>query len=54
LFTCQPEDAIPNEAVFARVDMLLAMASKRDLRVIITLNDLRTYFRPALRRLGTL
>lgn len=47
LFTCQPEDAIPNEAAFARVDMLLAMVSKRDLKVIITLNDLPDLtFRP--------
>lgn len=40
LFTCQPEDAIPNEAAFATVDQLLHLADERDLKVIVTLNDL--------------
>ena len=40
LFTCQPEDAIPNEAVFELVDSLLRLARGRDLKLIISLNDL--------------
>ncbi len=40
LFTCQPEEAIPNEAAFALVDTLLALAGQRNLKVIISLNDL--------------
>ena len=47
LFTCQPEDAIPNEAAFATVDHLLQLAGERDLKVIVTLNDLPDLtFRP--------
>jgi endo-1,4-beta-mannosidase len=47
LFTCQPEDAIPNDAAFAKVDELLQLANERDLKVIITLNDLPDLlFRP--------
>jgi hypothetical protein len=47
LFTCAPEDALPDEAAFRRVDMLLASARERDLRVIVTLNDLPDLtFRP--------
>ncbi len=40
LFTCQPEDAILNEANFAKVDKLFKLARERDLRMIVTLNDL--------------
>jgi tetratricopeptide (TPR) repeat protein len=47
LFTCQPEEAIPNEAVFATVDKLLQLAGERDLKIIVTLNDLPDLvFRP--------
>lgn len=47
LFTCEPEDALPDEAAFRRVDMLLASARERELRVIVTLNDLPDLtFRP--------
>ncbi|MBI1878185.1 MAG: hypothetical protein HYR94_08165, partial [Chloroflexi bacterium] len=47
LFTCQPEDAIPNEAVFATLDTLFQLAGERDLKVIVTLNDLADLvFRP--------
>lgn len=47
LFTCQPEDAIPNEAALATVDKLLELARERNLKVIMTLNDLPDLiFRP--------
>jgi endo-1,4-beta-mannosidase len=47
LFTCQPEDAIPNEAALTKVDQLLALAQERNLKVIVTLNDLPDLiFRP--------
>lgn len=47
LFTCEPETAIPNEEVFAQVDELLQMAQERDLKLIVTLNDLPDLrFRP--------
>ncbi len=47
LFTCEPETAIPNEAAFARVDGLLQLARARDLKLIVTLNDLPDLtFRP--------
>lgn len=47
LFTCQPEDAIPNEAAFALIDQLFALAAERDLKIILTLNDLPDLtFRP--------
>jgi hypothetical protein len=47
LFTCQPEDAIPNEATFALVDKLFELAEERDLKVIVTLNDIPDLmFRP--------
>ncbi len=47
LFTCEPEDAIPNEAAFATVDELLQLADERDLKLIVTLNDLPDLtFRP--------
>ncbi len=47
LFTCEPEDAIPNETAFATVDKLLQLADERQLKVIVTLNDLPDLtFRP--------
>ena len=47
LFTCQPEDAIPNEASFARLDDLFRLATERDLKLIVTLNDVPDFlFRP--------
>jgi hypothetical protein len=47
LFTCEPETAIPNEAGFATVDRLLQLAGERDLKLIVTLNDLPDLrFRP--------
>jgi hypothetical protein len=47
LFTCQPEDAIPNETAFAMVDKLFELAGERDLKLIMTLNDLPDLiFRP--------
>jgi hypothetical protein len=47
LFTCQPENAIPNEETFAKVDKLFELARERDLRMIVTLNDLPDLtFRP--------
>jgi tetratricopeptide (TPR) repeat protein len=47
LFTCTPEQAIPDEVGFARLDSLLDLARTRNLKVIVTLNDLPDlYFRP--------
>lgn len=47
LFTCQPEDAIPNESAFAVVDELVELAAERDLKLIVALNDLPDLvFRP--------
>ena len=47
LFTCQPEHAIPNEAIFAKVDVLFQLARERGLKMIVTLNDLPDLtFRP--------
>jgi tetratricopeptide (TPR) repeat protein len=47
LFTCQPEDAIPNEANFARLDTLFRLAGEHDLKLIVTLNDVPDLlFRP--------
>ena len=47
LFTCQPEDAIPNEAAFALVDTMFRLATERGLKLIVTLNDTPDlYFRP--------
>ena len=40
LFTCHPEEAIPNEAAFALVDVLFQLAAERNLKLIISLNDL--------------
>ncbi len=47
LFTCEPETAIPNEEVFTKVDALIQLAEERDLKLIVTLNDLPDLrFRP--------
>ncbi|MEW5961527.1 MAG: tetratricopeptide repeat protein [Chloroflexota bacterium] len=47
LFTCQPEEAIPNEEALALVDTLFRLAGERDLKVIVSLNDLPDLiFRP--------
>ncbi|MBE7554886.1 MAG: cellulase family glycosylhydrolase [Anaerolineales bacterium] len=47
LFTCQPEDAIPNETAFATLDNLFGLAGERSLKLIVTLNDLPDLtFRP--------
>ncbi len=40
LFTCQPEAAIPNEPAFELVDTLFRLAEARNLKLIISLNDL--------------
>ncbi len=40
LFTCRPEQAIPVADTFATVDSVLALAQARNLKVIVTLNDL--------------
>jgi hypothetical protein len=40
LFVCAPEDAIPNETSFAKLDALFALARQLDLKIIVTLNDL--------------
>jgi hypothetical protein len=50
LFICQPEDAIPNETAFAKIDKLFELARERDLMMIVTLNDLPDLtFRPVYR-----
>jgi hypothetical protein len=47
LFTCAPETAIPNEEIFAKVDAILGVAQERNLKAIVTLNDLPDLtFRP--------
>jgi hypothetical protein len=47
LFTCAPEDAVPNPAGFARLDEFIAAAHARGLRLVVTLNDLPDLiFRP--------
>jgi hypothetical protein len=47
LFTCAPEEAEPNPETFAKLDALIALASERHLRLIVTLNDLPDlHFRP--------
>lgn len=47
LFTCEPEAAIPIEAVFAKVDTLLRLVSERHLKAIVTMDDLPDLrFRP--------
>jgi hypothetical protein len=47
LFTCRPEDAIPNEAAFVKVDALFQLARECELKLIVTLNDMPDLtFRP--------
>jgi len=47
LFTCDPKDAVPNAAGFAKLDALIKLARERNLKLIVTLNDLPDlYFRP--------
>ncbi len=47
LFTCKPEDAVPNADGFAKLDALIELARDRKLKLIVTLNDLPDfYFRP--------
>ncbi len=47
LFTCDPEDAIPNEAAFQKVDQIIQLAVANNLKLIVTLNDLPDLlFRP--------
>ena len=47
LFTCEPEDAVPNAAGFAKLDALIELARERNLKLIVTLNDLPDfYYRP--------
>jgi hypothetical protein len=47
LFTCAPEDAIPNPEIFAKLDAFIALVSERGLRLIVTFNDLPDLvFRP--------
>jgi hypothetical protein len=47
LFICQPEEGIPNEEMFAKVDMFIQLAKERNLFLIVTLNDLPDLtFRP--------
>jgi len=47
LFTCEPKDAVPNAAGFAKLDALIKLARERNLKLIVTLNDLPDlYFRP--------
>jgi hypothetical protein len=40
LFICAPEDAIPNQSSFAKLDALFALARQQNLKLIVTLNDL--------------
>jgi hypothetical protein len=47
LFTCEPEDAVPNATGFAKLDALIELARERNLKLIVTLNDLPDfYYRP--------
>ena len=47
LFICQPEDGIPVEVAFAKVDAIFELACERGLKLIVTLNDLPDLtFRP--------
>lgn len=40
LFVCAPEEAVPNETTFAKLDALFGLARQKDLKLIVTLNDL--------------
>ncbi len=47
LFTCQPEQAIPDEAAFRWLDRLFEVAGQHNLHLLVTLNDLPDLaFRP--------
>jgi hypothetical protein len=47
LFTCEPERAVPNVSAFAKLDRILELARERNLKLVVTLNDLPDlYFRP--------
>ena len=47
LFTCTPEDAVPNAEGFAKLDGIIGLARERGLKLIVTLNDLPDlYYRP--------
>ncbi|HTP10265.1 MAG TPA: cellulase family glycosylhydrolase [Anaerolineae bacterium] len=47
LFTCAPEDATPNASGFAKLDAFIKLVRERDLKLIVTLNDLPDfYYRP--------
>jgi Cellulase (glycosyl hydrolase family 5) len=47
LFVCAPESATPNAALFAKLDAVMGLAARRNLRLIVTLNDLPDLlFRP--------
>jgi hypothetical protein len=47
LFTCAPEEAMPVPETFTKLDAIIALASERNLHLIVTLNDLPDlHFRP--------
>lgn len=47
LFTCKPENAVPNADGFAKLDALIKLARERNQKLIVTLNDLPDfYYRP--------
>jgi len=47
LFTCVPETATPNPTTFHKLDAIIGLAAQRNLRLIVTLNDLPDLlFRP--------
>lgn len=47
LFQCAPERAVPNTEAFEKLDAIIRLAAERNLRPIVTLNDLPDfYFRP--------
>ncbi len=47
LFTCVPENAVPDAAGFAKLDGIIGLARERGLKLIVTLNDLPDlYYRP--------
>ena len=47
LFTCTPEQAVPNAAGLAKLDQIIELARKQNLKLIVTLNDLPDfYYRP--------
>ncbi len=47
LFTCEPERAVPNREAFEKLDDIIALAAERELKLVVTLNDLPDlYYRP--------